>query len=80
MVKRIFECVKGWRIKRLAKPYEISQRELEVLIKYGSSYNSFISLIDSAGEKISRNYTFCNTESAFDEEQIVFALERKCCF
>ena len=79
MVKTIIECIKRWRVERLTKPYKISQRELEVLIKYGSSYNSFTSLIISAGEKISKNYSFYNAESTFEDERILYALERKWC-
>ena len=80
MLKTIFECVKRWRIKRLTKPYEISKRELEVLIKYGCCYSSFTNLIISAGEKISKNYSFYNAESTFEEERILYALEQKWCF
>ena len=80
MLKTIFECVKRWRIKRLTKPYEISKRELEVLIKYGSCYSSFTNLIISAGEKISKNYSFYNAESTFEDERILYALEQKWCF
>ena len=80
MFKRIIECLKKWRVRRLAKSYEISNHEVEVLIKYGSKYTSFTSLIDSAGERISKNYSFYNAESTFDDERIVFALERKWCF
>lgn len=77
MFKRIIECLKKWRVRRLAKSYEISNREIEVLIKYGSKYPSFTSLINSAMEKITRTYSFYAAESTFEEERIVFALERK---
>ena len=77
MLKTIFECGKRWRIKRLAKSYEISNREIEVLIKYGSKYTSFTSLINSAMEKITRTYSFYAAESTFEEERILYALERK---
>lgn len=80
MLKTIFECGKRWRIKRLTKPYEISKRELEVLIKYGCCYSSFTNLIISAGEKISKNYSFYNAESTFEDERILYALEQKWCF
>ena len=80
MLKTIFEGVKRWRIKRLTKPYEISKRELEVLIKYGCCYSSFTNLIISAGEKISKNYSFYNAESTFEDERILYALEQKWCF
>ncbi len=80
MFKRIIECLKKWRVRRLAKSYEISNREIEVLIKYGSKYTSFTSLINSAMEKITRTYSFYAAESTFEEERIVFALERKWCF
>lgn len=80
MFERIIECLKKWRIKRLTKPYEISKRELEVLIKYGCCYSSsFTNLIISAGEKISKNYSFYNAESTFEDERILYALERKWC-
>ena len=78
-MRKIIECIKTWRVKRLAKPYKISQRELEVLIKYGSCYSSFTNLIISAGEKISKNYSFYNAESTFEEERILYALEQKWC-
>ena len=77
MFKRIIECLKKWRVRRLAKSYEISNREIEVLIKYGSKYTSFTSLINSAMEKITRTYSLYAAESTFEEERIVFALKRK---
>lgn len=77
MFKRIIECLKKWRVRRLAKSYEISNREIEVLIKYGSKYTSFTSLINSAMEKITRTYSFYAAESTFEEERILYALERK---
>lgn len=80
MLKNILECGKRWRIEKLAKPYKISKREKEVLIKYGSKYDSFTSLIDSAMERISRSYSLYNAKSTFEEERIVFALEEKWCF
>ncbi len=80
MVHKAIEWIKRWRVKRVTKPYGISTKELEVLVKYGSNYDSIITLIDSAGEKMSRNYFSHNDELSFEEEQIVFALERKWCF
>lgn len=79
MLKKIFECLKKWRVRRLAKPYAISDREIEVLIKYGNKYTSLTSLINSAMEKIARTYSFYDAESTFEEERIVFALEQKWC-
>lgn len=79
MFERIIECLKKWRVRRLAKSYEISNREIEVLIKYGCCYSSFTNLIISAGEKISKNYSFYNAESTFEDERILYALEQKWC-
>lgn len=67
MFERIIECLKKWRVRRLAKSYEISNREIEVLIKYGSKYTSFTSLINSAMEKITRAYSFYAAESTFED-------------